>query len=119
MKRIFLFVITVLLVNGCAVQAPLPTQSGPVAELMAQAGQFSAIGENRQAIALLERAVRIEPRNGHAWLQLARLYFESGDLNKAEQFARRAKQFAGADKSLQRDCQQLLEQVWSRVRGAA
>lgn len=118
MKRIFLFVVTALLLNACAVQAPLQTQRGPVGALMAQADQFSAKGDSRQAIALIERAVRIEPRNGHAWLRLAKLYFESGDLNKAEQFARRAKQFAGADKSLQRQCQQLLEKVRSQLKGA-
>ncbi len=116
MKKVFLLAITILLINGCAVQAPQPTSTGPAGLLMAQADQFAANGEHSQAIALLERAVRIEPRNGHAWLRLARLHFASGDLNKAEQFARRAMQFAGSDKMLKRACQELLDKVSQQLK---
>ncbi len=111
MKKVFLLAITVLLVNACAVHAPQQTSSGPAGVLMAQADQFAANAENDQAIALLDRAVRIEPRNGHAWLRLARLHFVSGDLSKAEQFARRAMQFAGSDKVLTRECQVVLDKL--------
>lgn len=115
MKRIFLFAVAVLLLNACAVQAPQHSPSGPVGVLMAQADQQAAKGEQAQAIALLERAVRIEPRNAHAWLRLARLHFSAGDLNKAQQFARRAKQFAGADTRLKRECQALLDKVSQKL----
>jgi len=111
MKKVFLLAITVLLLNACAVQAPLQGHSGPAGVLMAQADQYAADGDNGQAIALLERAVRIDPRNGHAWLRLARLHFELGDKNKAEQFARRAMQFAGADQMLKRECRLLLDKL--------
>jgi Tfp pilus assembly protein PilF len=108
MRNVFLLAIAVLLLNACAVHAPQPSSSGPVPVLMAQADQFVVAGDNRQAIALLERAVRIEPRNGHAWLRLARLHLASGESNKAEQFARRAMQFAASDKRLQQECQEFI-----------
>jgi len=111
MKNVLLFSIIVLLLNACAVHAPQQSRGGPAGVLMAQADQHVAEGESPQAVALLERAVRIEPRNGHAWLRLARLHFVSGDLHKAEQFARRAMQFAGADKMLKHECQVLLDNV--------
>jgi len=116
MKKVLLLAITLLLVNGCAVQAPQPTRTGPGVLLMAQADELAANGEHSQAIALLERAVRIEPRNGHAWLRLARLHVASGDLNKAQQFARRAMQFAGTDKMLKRACQELLDNVSQQLK---
>ncbi len=113
MKKLIL-VLTIFLLNSCAVQPPQQTQettSGPAAELMAQADQQAENGENAQAIALLERAVHIEPRNGYAWLHLAKLHFDSGDLNKAEQFALKATQFAGGDKVLEQECQEFLDKV--------
>ncbi len=111
MKNVFLLAITILLLNACAVHAPQQTSSGPAGVLMAQADQFAVNGENDQAIALLDRAVRIEPRNAHAWLRLARLHYVAGDFSKAEQFARRAMQFAGSDKVLTRECQALLDKL--------
>ncbi len=119
MTKVFLFAIVVLLLNACAVHAPQHSHRGPVTGLMAQADQQATDGNHSQAIALLERAVRIEPRNGHAWLRLARLHFVSGDLYKAEQFARRATQFSGADKMLQRECQALLEKIRRQSNKAA
>jgi len=104
-----------LLLNGCATQTQQHRHSGPVGVLMVEADQQAAKGDQARAIALLERAVRIEPRNAHAWLRLARLHFSAGDLNKAQQFARRAKQFAGADKTLKRECQALLNKVNSKM----
>jgi len=111
MRKVFLLAITVLLVNACAIQTPKQTSGGPAETLIAQADQFVANGDNSQAIALLDRAVRIEPRNGYAWLHLARLHFASGDLNKAEQFARRAMQVAGGDKALLRESQAMIEKI--------
>lgn len=111
MKNVFLFAVTVFLMSGCAMQAPQQARSGPGGVLMTHADQYVAAGEDAQAIALLERMVRIEPRNGHAWLRLAEIHFASGELNKAEQFARRAMQFAGTDKMLLRETQLLLDKV--------
>jgi len=119
MKKILSLVMTVLLLSACAMHSPQLSHGGPASVLMAQAGQHAADGDNAQAIALLERAVRIDPRNGHAWLRLARLHFESGDLNKAEQFARRAMQFAGPDKLLKRECQVLLDKVRRNMKKAS
>ena len=47
-------------------------------------------GDDRQAVALLERAIRIEPRNPALWSDLARVQVNAGNLARAEQSARKA-----------------------------
>jgi len=117
MRKMLLLAVTALLVSACAIQPP-QSSTGPGGLLMAQADQLSANGEHSQAVALLERALRIDRRNGHAWLRLARLHFAADDLNKAEQFARRAIQFAGADKRLTRACHELLDEISQQQKNA-
>ncbi len=112
MKRVWLFVFGVLLVSACSVTPPKQaTSTGPAVLLLAEAQKISAAGDHAKAIALIERAVRLEPRNGNAWLELAKLHFSDGDLGKAEQFARRALQFAGTDQALVQQSRALLEQI--------
>ena len=112
MTRISLLIV-VLLLNGCALYSP-PKQGepvGPAEILLAQAQDKTAAGESEQAVALIERALRLEPRKAEGWLALAQLHFDAGDLRRAEQFARRALQFAGADKRLAGESRALLERI--------
>jgi tetratricopeptide (TPR) repeat protein len=83
------------------VPAPAPAPRPPVSEqsrpdpgvtlaLREQSLEAASRGDNEQAIALIERALRIEPDRAELWIDLARLHLEEGDTTGAEQFARKA-----------------------------
>ncbi|NJN51715.1 MAG: tetratricopeptide repeat protein [Gammaproteobacteria bacterium] len=52
--------------------------------------QAASRGDTAEAIALIERAIRIEPDRPELWIDLARLHLDEGDAVGAEQFARKA-----------------------------
>ena len=116
MKKIWLLVLLISWLSACTAPQPKQTtssndSSGPAAMLLAQAQEQQTLGQQTQAIALAERALRLEPRNGSAWLALAQLHFDGGDLVKAEQFARRSLQFAGGNKALEQACRELINKI--------
>lgn len=112
-RRPIALIAIALLITGCAAQPQLQESatSGPAAALITQAESLQQSGDLRGAIAHAERAVRIEPRNAHAWHALARLHLANGELNKAEQFARRSNQFANGSPALMEANRALLEAV--------
>ena len=57
--------------------------------MLAQSETLRQDGKLPQAVALLERAIRLEPSRGDLWVQLGRLRFEEGELARAEQYARK------------------------------
>jgi len=57
--------------------------------LLAQSESLRESGQLPQAVALVERAIRLEPSRGDLWVQLGRLRFEEGELARAEQYARK------------------------------
>lgn len=67
-----------------------------------------AAGDPDRAATLLERALRLEPRNPDLWLALARARDAEGDAAQAEQLALRAVREAGGQPATQR-------QAWSFV----
>lgn len=69
--------------------------SGPaVLNLLAQARQALAAGRAEQAVASLEVALDIEPRNPFIWQQLAGAHLQQDLPDQAEQQAQRANSFA-------------------------
>ncbi|MCR9277706.1 MAG: hypothetical protein NXH85_06995 [Pseudomonadaceae bacterium] len=65
--------------------------------LMDRSAVAARDGDVRGAMVLLERAIRIEPRNPAPWIDLGHLHLLSGALVRAEQSARKA--LALADES--------------------
>ena len=65
--------------------------------LLAKSETLRKKGQRPQAIGLVERAIRLEPRNGDLWVQLGRLNFEGGEMARAEQYARRGIALAKTD----------------------
>ena len=108
-------VLLVLLLGACASYSPPPGQSGPVVsepepavvtspkqpepasgppvsahrDLLARADAASSQGDYEAALALLERAQRIEPDNADIYLELARTYAARGDQALARATAER------------------------------
>jgi tetratricopeptide (TPR) repeat protein len=77
--------------GGAVVETPAPPHSGPspYAGLLARAETAVEQGQYEQALALLERAQRIDPDSGEIYLQLARTYDAKGDLSLARATAER------------------------------
>ncbi|MDO8863861.1 tetratricopeptide repeat protein [Haliea sp. E1-2-M8] len=74
--------------------APQPAATDPgvtsaAASLLEKASAASAQGDYEQALALLERAQRIDPNSAEIYLQLARVYAAQGQVEKARDTASR------------------------------
>lgn len=71
--------------------APEPSVPGdaPYAELLHRAGEARDAGQYEQALALLERAQRIDPDSAAIYLDLARTHRASGDQAQARATAER------------------------------
>jgi len=74
--------------------APLPPVTDPgvtsaAAGLLDKARVASEQGDYEQALALLERAQRIDPNSAEVYLQLARVYAAQGHADKARDTASR------------------------------
>lgn len=66
-----------------------PGMSAATAGLLDKAASASARGDYEQALALLERAQRIDPNSAEVYLQLARVYAAQGHADKARDTAAR------------------------------
>jgi len=77
--------------------APAPTErprNAAAASLQSTAEQQRARGESEKAVATLERALRIDPKDPLLWIELAEIRLEQGDRVQAGQLARRAESLA-------------------------
>ena len=77
-----------------------PTTNAATAALLAQANNTD---DARTAIALVERAIRLEPRNAELWTKLGLLHVEKGEHRVAEQHIRKAIALSGNDTLKVRD----------------
>ncbi|MDJ0779892.1 MAG: tetratricopeptide repeat protein [Gammaproteobacteria bacterium] len=99
-----------LALAACAVQprynpyqAPPPPEdeSGPVAELQRQAAAALQQQAYARAIELLQRAIRIEPRDPYSWHYLAETYQRSGDPVRCLEMVARAQSYSASSRELQ------------------
>jgi hypothetical protein len=75
---------------------PQPSVSGAWLPLVNKAEQATARGDYEQALALLERAQRIDPESAEIYLQLARTHRARGDLAQARATAERGMLFCSS-----------------------
>ncbi len=68
-------------------------------------------GRSAEAIATLERALRVEPRNPLIWHRLAVLRYERAELSQAAQLAAKSNSFAGEEDDLQAKNWKIIAQV--------
>ena len=91
-----------------------PTPSAPVvpksasAILLEEVDTAVAQGELERAAALVERALRIEPRDAFLWYRLASIRAQQGRASEAAGFARRALSFSTSDPALTQQINALL-----------
>ncbi len=91
--------------------APTSKPSGALLALLDRAEQQQRGGNNQQAIASLERAQRIAPREPLVYLQLARLRKDMNDYPRAEQLARKGLSLSSGNAEMQRAFNSLLKQL--------
>ncbi|MBI1421988.1 MAG: tetratricopeptide repeat protein [Gammaproteobacteria bacterium] len=75
---------------------PAPQTSPAVVDLLNQARDATRQGELQRAEVLLERSVRIEPRNPTLWNYLAKLRLHQGRLQEAVGLAAKSNALAAA-----------------------
>ena len=99
-------------------EAPAPrtgsNASAASQSLLTQSRAQRASGDDVQAAASLERALRIDPNNAMLWLELGELHLEAGNTAQAESMARRALTLAGSDRSIESQAERLLRAAASR-----
>jgi len=78
-----------------------PQNNRAVASLLAVAERQKKAGELEGAVATLERALSIEPRNSVIWSRMAELRFEQGRYDQAAQLAAKSNLFVGTNMALQ------------------
>ncbi|HTQ73583.1 MAG TPA: tetratricopeptide repeat protein [Burkholderiales bacterium] len=93
---------------GSPFPQPSYTESPAIASLMKDAHTASEQGQTANAAALLERGVRIEPRNPRLWQELARVRLDQKDYVQAESCAQRSSSWAGGDNALRFENWQLI-----------
>ena len=82
---------------------PIPQSTAATATLLAAAKTAIEDDQPRNAVAYLERAVRIDPRNPQLWIKLSAAHLADGNLAAANQHARKAIALAGDNDVLVRD----------------
>jgi len=95
--------VLLLLLSACAALRPttMPVSENPaVLTLVEQARAEAAENKLQSAVATIERAQRLEPRNPWLWQELARLHLAQGDHAQAESLAARSNTWAGSDRTL-------------------
>ena len=70
--------------------APPKTTTDATFALLSEADIALDAAQPKRAILLLERAVRIEPRNFELWIRLSRAHLATDNMNAAMQHARKA-----------------------------
>jgi hypothetical protein len=90
---------------------PAPQPTGPAAPLYAEAETALQAGNYQAAEMLLQRALRIEPRNPHYWYALARTTAQQGNHRQTVQFCLKAASLTGNDSQLRHRIRSLQEQA--------
>ncbi len=74
--------------------------SGPAAPLYKKAKGFLAQHNYQQAELAIERALRIEPKNGYYWYTYAQIAFTRKQYGRTVQLCLKSKSLAGGDRRL-------------------
>ena len=96
-------------------QLPPVVKSGPAKSLYAKAEEALASDHPGQAEMLLERALRIEPRNALYWHLLGQSKYAQGDFLQAVQSCRKSDSLAGTNNQLRQSNRSLLQQAYRKL----
>ena len=89
--------------------------STPSAGLLSDAEQALESGDYKRAELQMERAMRVDPRNGQVWHFMARIRYEQGDYYQTVQFCLKSNTLASQDRSLMKQNWILLERAYTML----
>ncbi len=120
-----LLITTILLGQGCTLAPRDDNQVNPqyqiqynerTGELQLQAENAAKVKDFNRAELLLERAIRIEPRNGNLWYSLAKVNLAQDKYDLAVQCSRKSNSLAGNLSALYIANQKLIELAHKRMK---
>lgn len=120
--------LVLMILNGCAGPRPTPPPigphpvvppppseykpvTGPAAALFTDAQSALQSGRLAESEMLLERALRIEPRNPYYWHTMAQVKYRQGQYRETVQFCLKAGSLAGKESQLAARNKELLGQA--------
>ena len=122
LRQLFMLLLLSLLISACAQKqtdvviedrseeyAGTQDAARPVVSLLAKAKQHENMAQWERAAALLERALRIEPRNAYLWHRLANTRLQQGQYDMAESLAQKSNSLAKDDEALRQRNAELIE----------
>jgi len=114
---LLLIMAAALIMNGCAGVTRVGESkiSTPAAELLSDAEQALESGDYNRAEIQMERAMRVDPRNGQVWHFMARIRYEMGDYAQTVQFCLKSNTLASYDRSLMKQNWILLEKAYTML----
>lgn len=81
--------------------------------LLEQSRAQRAAGNNTQAAASIERALRIDPNNAALWVELGEIHLAAGNRSQAASMARKALTLTAGDAALESRAERLLRAAGS------
>lgn len=122
-------IVSLVILSGCGVKRPVPKPTfpsyppatqpqvkpeqpvikpatiyspklGPAGTLYHSAKKSLGSGDTQKAEMTMERALRIEPRNGHYWYTMGRIKFEQKQYAQSIHLCLKSKSLAGSDQHL-------------------
>ncbi len=129
-NKLSVLILVLAILNGCAtprkteppsspVIPPPPLEykpvTGPAAALYKEADTALQSGRLAESEMLLERALRIEPRNPYYWHSLAQVKFRQGKYRETVQFCLKSDSLAGKQPQLLARNKELLQQAKKSV----
>lgn len=90
---------------------PASGSAEAVRELVVSGKAYRASGDYAHALADIERAIRIEPRDPYLWVELGETHLARGDRQQAVATARKAMSVAGTDSAAKAAAENLLERA--------
>lgn len=91
---------------------PAPQEGKAAGALLASARQQVRAGDFSQAEIILERALRVEPRNARLWHEMAQVKYAQQDYGQAVQFCIKSNSLAGKDYNLIQQNWLLMEKAY-------
>jgi Tfp pilus assembly protein PilF len=91
---------------------PAPQEGKAAGALLASARQQVRAGDFSQAEIILERALRVEPRNARLWHEMAQVKYAQQNYSQAVQFCIKSNSLAGKDYNLTQQNWLLMEKAY-------
>ncbi len=91
---------------------PVPEEGKAAGNLLASARKSLRSGQLNQAEMILERALRVEPRNARLWHEMAQVKYSLKDYEQVVQLCKKSNSLAGKDYGLIQQNWQLMEKAY-------